>query len=409
MKVKIDKLRYFKCGYAAPKNSSFKGTMTTDSLLEYSEYTGREEAKENDKKLEATESGYFAYTTSHHAGCTRSSIGLLDSEIKIKEFRKEIECCFKNKGDLAWENVLSIADYEEAEKYGLFTIEDWEAALNKALPKFFKYAGFRLDNTVWWWDYHINKFHPHVHIIWTEKEKLHKDGYLAPKYLRALKRYTALELIARKELLENINITYSEFFKNKDIQFKEIITNVDNYLKNNIDESVKDLYQVLPRQGRLQYNSYNMKDYKPLIDNIIKQILLKPDVKVEYEKWLESVDLLKNNMNQVNAGDIDSFKEAEIKKLYTRIGNRILKTYRTTDFSENTTHHSFIDQKIQKDDKSTHKQNNFRFPHKYKRYYRKSSYSQILGVYCMDVIAEQKKEMEESLYIFLHTNNLEIA
>lgn len=404
MKVKIDKLRYFKCGFSAPKNSSFKGTMTTDSLMEYSEYTGREEAKENDKHLETNESGYFGYTVSHHAGCTRSSIGLLDSKEKIKEFRKEIELCFHNKGDLAWENVLSIADFSEAEKYGLFTIEDWEIALNKALPKFFKYAGFKEDNTVWWWDYHINKFHPHVHIIWTEKVKLHKDGYLPPRYLKALKRYTALELMARKELLDQIDTTYNEFFKNKDLQLKEIITNIDNYLQNNIDQDIKDLYQVLPRQGRLQYNSYNMKDYKPLIDKIIQRILDIPDVKVDYDNWLATLDQLKENMNKINASDIDSFKEAELKKLYTRIGNRILKTYRTTEFSTNNPFHengNKEDEKISK--------NKFKFSGKINKYYRKSSYTKILGVYCMDVIAEQKREMEESLYEFLQTNDLEIT
>lgn len=399
MKVKIDKLRYFKCGFPAPKNSSFKGTMTTDSLIEYSEYTGREEAKENDKDLEMNESGYFGYTVSHHAGYTRSSIGLLDSEEKIKEFRKEIEMCFHNKGDLAWENVLSIADFLEAEKYGLFTIEDWEIALNKALPKFFRYAGFKEDNTVWWWDYHINKFHPHVHIIWTEKKKLHHEGYLAPKYLKALKRFTALELMARKELLDQIDTTYNEFFKNKDIQFREIITNVDNYLQNNIDQDIRDLYQVLPRHGRLQYNSYNMKDYKPLIDNIIKRILASPDVKDDYDNWLSSLDQLKENMNKINASDIDSFKEAELKKLYTRIGNRILKTYRTTEFSKSDIYH----------ENQNRKTSHYKFPSKNSRYYRKSSYTKILGVYCMDVIAEQKKEMEESLYEFLKTNDLEIT
>lgn len=404
MKVKIDKLRYFKCGFSAPKNSSFKGTMTTDSLMEYSEYTGREEAKENDKHLETNESGYFGYTVSHHAGCTRSSIGLLDSKEKIKEFRKEIELCFHNKGDLAWENVLSIADFSEAEKYGLFTIEDWEIALNKALPKFFKYAGFKEDNTVWWWDYHINKFHPHVHIIWTEKVKLHKDGYLPSRYLKALKRYTALELMARKELLDQIDTTYNEFFKNKDLQLKEIITNIDNYLQNNIDQDIRDLYQVLPRQGRLQYNSYNMKDYKPLIDKIIQRILDIPDVKVDYDNWLATLDQLKENMNKINASDIDSFKEAELKKLYTRIGNRILKTYRTTEFSTNN---PFLENGNMEDEKIS--KNKFRFSGKINKYYRKSSYTKILGVYCMDVIAEQKREMEESLYEFLQTNDLEIT
>ncbi len=214
MKIKIDKVRYFECGKQAPPNSAFKGKMTGEMLSGYSEYTGRDDAKEHDQELVEDE-GYFNYTSSHHTSYTRTSEGILDNDEKRTEFQKLIKKYFHSDGDLAWENVLSIADFDEAEKIGLYSIEDWEAALNKALPKFFKYAGFEPENTLWWWDLHVNKFHPHVHIIWLEKEKTKLEGYLPPKQLKALKRFTALELEVRKKLVDMIDMKYEEFFKQK--------------------------------------------------------------------------------------------------------------------------------------------------------------------------------------------------
>jgi len=112
-----------------------------------------------------------------------------------------------------------------------------------------------------------------------------------------------------------------------------------------------------------------------------------------YNEWMKSIDLLKNNINEINNSDIDSFKKAEIKKLYTRIGNMILKEYRTASFDSITVQHSDTDQKNRKKIvKSKHKR----------------SSKKILGAYCLDVINQQQRDIEESLKEFLRINGLEI-
>lgn len=378
-----------RCGYKAPPNSSFKGIMSSDSIVEYLGYTGRDEAKDSERELEINEAGYFAYNASHHEGDTRSNIGVLDSEEKRNEFIELISKNFRNKGDLAWENVLSIQDFQEAEKFGLYKVEDWEAALNKALPKFFRYAGFDPDNIIYWWDYHVNKSHPHVHIVWMEKEKTVTDGYLPPRYLKALKRYTALELEARQRLCEKIDTTYQEFFKNKDLQFKELLVNVDQYLKDNKRIDIDHLYKILPRTGRLQYNSYAMKDYKPLIDRIIDNIIQQDkNVNDSYNTWMKNIDLLADNMNEIQGSNIESFKKAELDKLYTRIGNKILQQYKAKPVCD-----------IDKNNKQRYRASSR---------VSKNFTKKILGAYCMEVINEQNAEMEESLREFLRINGLEM-
>ena len=310
------------------------------------------------------------------------------------DFKKLVRKSYSQDGNLAWEDVISLASFDEAHKFGLYTIEDWDAALSRALPKFFKYIGFDNDNMIYWWDYHINKFHPHVHIIFMEKNQTRFDGYLKPSQLKALKRYTALELEARQKLCEKIDTTYEQFFKNKDLQLKEILINVNDHLKTTNNNDISQLYKLLPKTGRLQYNSYNLKDYKFIIDGIIDNILnTDPKVKEVYNEWMKSIDLLKNNINEINNSDIDSFKKAEIKKLYTRIGNMILKEYRTASFDSITVQHSDTDQKNRKKIvKSKHKR----------------SSKKILGAYCLDVINQQQRDIEESLKEFLRINGLEI-
>ena len=395
MKIKIDKVRYFECGKQAPPNSAFKGKMTGEMLSGYSEYTGRDDAKEHDQELVEDE-GYFNYTSSHHTSYTRTSEGILDNDEKRTEFQKLIKKYFHSDGDLAWENVLSIADFDEAEKIGLYSIEDWEAALNKALPKFFKYAGFEPENTLWWWDLHVNKFHPHVHIIWLEKEKTKLEGYLPPKQLKALKRFTALELEARKKLVDMIDMKYEEFFKQKDVKFKTILMSVDNFLSGHIEKDIMKLYRMLPKTGRLQYNSYHMKEYKPYIDKIIENIILsKPEIKSAYDDWLKNIDLLEENMNDIQNSEIATFKEAEIDKLYSRIGNKILKNY--VKIKEN-------DSLNRKTDKSK----NVARKHLNKKRYSSMNSQKVLGAYIMSCINKQEQEMEESLREFLRINDLRI-
>lgn len=415
--VKIDKVRFFRCGYAAPKNSNFRGVMTSEVFSDYANYTGREEAKEPEKTLEENENtGYLNYTASHHTGYTRSSMGILDTHEKLMLFKKEIAECFKNTGDLAWENVLSLESFDEAEKYGLSTNEDWEAALSKALPKFFKYAGYDPNNMVWWWDYHTNKFHPHVHIIWMEKEKTRERGKLSKNELAALKRFTALELEARKKLVNQIDSDYKMFFENKDLKFKEIIVNVDRYLANNTNHDLDSLFKILPKTGRLQMNSYHMADFKPLIKEIIHDIIQNDDkIFTSYQQWMEDIDLLRNNMNSIQNSDIDSFKANEIERLYTRIGNRILKYYKEEYRSkpENINTEAVVFEKndsankndlIQGEKNSRKSNNREKAIKKHRRHYNQRSIIKRVSHDVVSMIEQADSEMLERFREFLIEN-----
>lgn len=52
MGIKIHKLRFLIYGSQPPKGSRFKGTLDTGSLIGYTQYTDRDDAKGNEKSLE---------------------------------------------------------------------------------------------------------------------------------------------------------------------------------------------------------------------------------------------------------------------------------------------------------------------------------------------------------------------
>lgn len=79
-----------------------------------------------------------------------------------------------------------------------------------------------------------------------EKERKTKtEGYLPPKYLMALKRYTAIELEARESLCKKIECEYNDFFRKKDLKMQQILTKTDVILSGKIPKDIQKLYRIL--------------------------------------------------------------------------------------------------------------------------------------------------------------------
>lgn len=129
---------------------------------------------------------------------------------------------------------------------------------------------------------------------------------------------------------------YKQYFIDKDISFKELMTCIKQAdIKKN--PQLKDLYRVLPKTGRLQYNSYNMIPYQPMIKKIIDDLVNSdPQLKQDFNLFIEKIDLLEDIMND-QGNEISSIKEAELKKFYERVGNYILQNYKKTEYIEDKT------------------------------------------------------------------------
>lgn len=336
MGIKIHKLRFMIYGSQPPKGSRFKRTLDTGSLIGYTQYTDRDVAKGNEKKLGKRKDGYLGYTSSHHKDATISSEGVIDTKKKREELCKKMEKAFSKKGDIFYEEIISLESHEEAERLSLGQSgRQWEPLLNEVLPKIFKHKGFDPKNMLWTADLHINTQHPHVHLLFMEKEHTMDRAKFTQSDMKYLKRQLLSAFERRQAYCDRLEASVDDVFRNKDQQFRYLMSDVEKSLLNKKDIKLKELLKALPTRGRMQYNSYNMKDYRPLIDNYIDHLIrTDKNANASFKKLMETLDRLEENINDAGNEKISTLKEAEIRKIYERIGNMILQKAKNPDYKE---------------------------------------------------------------------------
>lgn len=336
MGIKIHKLRFLVYGSQPPRGSRFKDTLDTDSLIGYTKYTDRDVAKGNEKGLGRRKDGYLGYTSSHHKDSTISSEGVIDTKEKREELYRKLSSAFSKKGDIFYEEIISLESHEEAERLSLGeSARQWEPLLNEVLPKVFRHRGFDPDNMLWTADLHTNTQHPHVHLLFMEKEHTIDRGKFTKSDMKYLKRQLLSALERRQSYCDRLEASVDDVFRNKDKQFRHLMSDVEQSLLDNKNIQLTELLKALPKRGRMQYNSYNMKDYRPLIDNYIDH-LIRTDkkAKASFEKLMETIDRLEANINDAGNEKISTLKEAEMRKIYERIGNMIVQKAKDPDYKE---------------------------------------------------------------------------
>ena len=336
MGIKIHKLRFLVYGSQPPRGSRFKDTLDTDSLIGYTKYTDRDVAKGNEKELGRRKDGYLGYTSSHHKDSTISSEGVIDTKEKREELYRKLSSAFSKKGDIFYEEIISLESHEEAERLSLGeSARQWEPLLSEVLPKVFRHRGFDPDNMLWTADLHTNTQHPHVHLLFMEKEHTIDRGKFTKSDMKYLKRQLLSALERRQLYCDRLEASVDDVFRNKDKQFRHLMSDVGQSLLDNKNIQLTELLKALPKRGRMQYNSYNMKDYRPLIDNYIDH-LIRTDkkAKASFEKLMETIDRLEANINDAGNEKISTLKEAEMRKIYERIGNMILQKAKVPDYKE---------------------------------------------------------------------------
>ncbi|MCD8028771.1 MAG: relaxase MobL [Erysipelotrichaceae bacterium] len=328
--MKIATFRFLEYGSQAPKNSRFKGIVDTEAITGWYKYTDRDESKDFKQEVNKRDDGFFGYTQSHALEETMSSIGLIphgDNDAR-QELRNMLSQSFNKKGNLFFDTVISVESFDELKACGIESVDEWNIVVEEAMKKFMKSLKLDYDNIIWWADYHSNTEHPHIHLSFLEKTQTRTRGKITKTQLKAFKRFFFTELSARKELEDKTSKSYEQVFKDKDIQFQEILKNVDKRLgKEKI--TLINLHRYLPKTGRLSYYSLNMKPYKHYIDDMIDEIINNDSqVKESIDKWMSTLELLEDVMNHESNENIATIKEAEMKKLYEQIGNKILKEYK---------------------------------------------------------------------------------
>lgn len=196
--------------------------------------------------------------------------GLLNYESKrlIREALRNTKSCI-------WDLVISFET-----KYGLNNVDSYEDALElvkSVLPKFFKALKLKEDNIIWFGGLHTNTDNRHIHISFFEKEPMYYDakkktykyrpGRINVKSCKELKMSIEKYYLSPKESMKRV----------RRLMVDEARTSMDSSSYLSLDKDfkwlIKELYNKLPTEGHIAYLSPNMKECRPIVDNIIKKIL----------------------------------------------------------------------------------------------------------------------------------------
>lgn len=333
----VNKVRYFKIGNEAPKNSCFKGIVTPESIFggagSYFNYTERYVGKECDSLLNYT--GRY--------GATVSSLGDLDSKERIERFKEEGIKSLSKEGAICYEFILSLKDYETATSFSLLNQEQFSSVIKKIMPVYFKSIGLDSKNVSWWEDFHPENRtspipHPHIHLLFFEKEPSgtfdKSYGKLPKKALDSFKRMFGNELLKR----DPSNI-YNQLFDDINISKRNVLSTFQNVDFSKI-KSLKELYVVLPKTGRLSIDSENMKPYKNIVYRIVDDLLNSRECIKEWGNFITSLDKYEYTLEKNIGEKVSTRKENEISKIKKQIANAILSGKK--DFEEENKYENII-------------------------------------------------------------------
>lgn len=281
--------------------------------------------------------------------------GLMSRKDKA-ELRKQLRATQST----IWHGIISfeeafgnrhMASFEEA--YRLLKIE---------FPRFLKSAGFDPDKIEWFAGLHENTQYRHIHYSFFEKEPsrysersnkpVFSQGTISQRLIEQFKvrveqRLTDISSeikIARKELLD---ITKTLLFSPQ----SKIRYQTD--IQNRLDK----LLTALPMDGKLGYDSENMKHLKPQVNKIIDALFKtnKPLYKgfLDYCRQVKRKDA--DTLTMLKASKI---KESEwgkyliadkyLEDLYRRLGNQIINKVRNIKGKEKLTKNRLANKRIRR-------------------------------------------------------------
>ena len=315
------KVRYFRIGQEAPKNSCFKGKVTSASIFggsgSYFSYCERYVDKENGSLM--------SYTGRY--GFAMSSEGYLDTKEKAEKFKAKGTESLSKPGAVLYEFVVSMPDYDRAGNYSLASQEQFAPVISSIMPVYLKSIGLDPDNVSWWEDFHPENRtstvpHPHIHLLFFEKEPSgtfdRSYGKLPKKAIDKFKSMFGNEMLKRED-----QGVYRDLFRNINESRKYVLDNLKHTDLNKV-KSLKDLYAVLPKSGRLQINSANMAPYRETVFRVVDDLLNSRDCLDTWNSYLSSLDEYERQVDRKAGSDVSSRKDTEILKIKEQIANFIL-------------------------------------------------------------------------------------
>jgi len=256
--------------------------------------------------------------------------GLMNSEA-IKELRKHL----RDTESVIWHGVISFT-----EEFGNLYCNNYEKAyklMKTELPKFFYNAGLNPKNIEWFAGLHENTDNKHIHISFFEKAPLrYRRGCKNRVYSNGLLPQTAIDR-AKVSIETKLLDLSSGIYLDRKTMTERLKREMELGVFMN---KISSLLLVIPKEGRLSYDSAEMAPYKPQIDMVIHSIIKTDGEMKKKFNTFESL-LTKRDNEMIRAYDkihVDCsdklMYDKTMKDLYRRLGNIVLKSVRVIRYEQ---------------------------------------------------------------------------
>ena len=246
-------------------------------------------------------------------------------------------------GKNIYNGIISFHE-EDAIRLGYDSKESWIHSMNAVMPDIAREFHIPVDSLKWAAAVHMESGHPHCHyMFWQENNKV-RSSFIHPKvqdrcrtniskvFLEADREAAVINKTLARD--SSISMTKEEMkeltqLMNPDSVIPGRITSIEHQL---MMEKMQTLINSLPNQGRVTYKLLPL-DAKHIADDIVKDIIARPDIKKELEKYYDSVEQISDsyNANAERRKFNHSYAEYDIEK---RLANVVVSTAKTIRYEE---------------------------------------------------------------------------
>lgn len=304
----------------------------------------------------ATRAGVVPNTGMGH-GLFGKAFGMESGDITdLRTFQNQIKE-ISQQGTVLFRCVVSLSE-EDAIRKGLDRRSAWEQAVQAQLGSIAKIMRIPVDRLEWCAAVHMDKGHPHTHLIYWEREQGVRKAWIHPQQSNGIRRSFIKSLFADEleSLYERKNhardaagihggtavteatAILSGMDKTEYMALLDEMKAADPGLATHrlpygkipashftpLLEGLAALKDNLPKTGRLSY-TLMPPDVKQEIDGLVKMLLsLHPECRREFQQYVHTAMEIAE-MYTSNDGVIRKSGEKAYSEMNTKIGNLILK------------------------------------------------------------------------------------
>lgn len=263
---------------------------------------------------------------------------------------KDVQDEVSNVNSYVWRAIISLKE-EDAKNLGYTNKDKWQDMLRKNVPDMANEMGIKVSNLRWVAAVHMEKGHPHAHVMFWEKSPEITMGAVKPKVLDNIRKmYTddifedqRLELLNEKNVMRDLlrDLAKDDISSATRLikEVKEAGQEIKTFLgvtdipgvnprlyteeEKIIAEKIKNLSEMLPGKGRVSLK-FMPENIKEEVRNIADYLLQQPEFSASLEKNLKAVEEL-TKMYTGKDEDIQKARDNAYRDIRDRLCQIILK------------------------------------------------------------------------------------